>query len=176
MKHVASYQQLAAFGRELLQNPSLEVGLPLITKYLKDVLSVERCSIFLYNKKLNLLWTIVAEGSHKIIINADEGVVGQCVKSATPLISNAPYDDENFCQDVDRKSGFKTKNIAVVPIFSSDKSVMGALEVLNKEEPFNEDDLRFMKFFCTYISGYLELAMLFEDESKYLLKEQYQFS
>ena len=176
MKYVNSYQQLAVFGRELLGNPSLEVGLPLITKYLKEILGVERCSIFIYNKKLNLLWTIVAEGTHKIIINADEGVVGQCVKNATPMISNDPYADENFCKDVDKRSGFTTKNLAVVPILSSDKNVMGALEVLNKKEPFSDDDLRFMKFFCTYISGYLELALLFEDESKYLLKERYTVS
>ena len=175
MKHVASYQQLAQFGRELLDNPSLEVGLPLITKYLKEVLNVERCSIFIYNKKLSMLWTIVAEGTHKIILSAEEGVVGQCVKSGEPKISNSPYEDENFCKKIDKKSGFITKNIAVVPILSSDKSVMGALELLNKQESFTQDDLRFMKFFCTYISGYLELALLFEDESKFLLKERYKF-
>ena len=175
MKYVASYQQLAEFGRELLDNPSLEVGLPLITKYLREILKVERCSIFIYNKKLNLLWTIVAEGTHKIILNADEGVVGQCAKSGQPKISNDPYEDENFYTEIDAKSGFKTKNLAVVPIFSSDKGIMGALELLNKQEHFTQDDLRFMKFFCTYISGYLELALLFEDESKFLLKEHYRF-
>ncbi len=173
MKYVASYQQLAEFGRELLDNPSLEMGLPLITKYLRQILNVKRCSIFIYNQKLNLLWTIVAEGTHRIILSADEGVVGQCVKSAQPKISNDPYKDESFYSEIDAKSGFKTKNLAVVPIFSSEKSIMGALELLNKQEPFTQEDLRFMKFFCTYISGYLELALLFEDESKFLLKEHY---
>jgi len=176
MKHVESYRQLAEFGRRLLDRPSLDKGLPLISQYLKKILQSERCSIFIYNKRLNLLWTVIADGSHRIIINADQGMVGRCVETGRPVISNDPYSDSSFFSDIDKKTGFKTRNLAAVPIFSSDHEVMGVLELLNRDGAFTEDDLRFMKFFCTYISGYLELALLFEDEEKYLLKDRYTLS
>lgn len=176
MKYVESYRQLAEFGRELLERPSLEKGLPLISHYLKEILGTKRCSIFIYNKKLNLLWTVLADGCHRIIINSDQGLVGKCVQTRQPIISNDPYAESAFLSDVDKKTGFKTRNIATVPIFTSDGGVMGVLELLNKESDFCDEDLRFMKFFCTYISGYLELALLFEDEEKYLLKDHYTLS
>jgi len=176
MKHVESYRQLAEFGRELLNRPSLDKGLPIISEYAKNVLEVERCSIFIYNKKLNLLWTVMADGCRKIMIDSDQGIVGKCVQNATPIIANDPYSDDSFFPEIDQRTGFKTENLAVVPIYSSERDVMGALELLNKNDDFGDDDLRFMKFFCTYISGYLELALLFEDEEKYLLEDHYKLT
>lgn len=173
MKHVDSYKKLAEFGRELLNRPSLEKGIPLITNYIKSVIEAERCSIFIFSKKTGLVWTIVADGSRRIILTTDQGLVGKCITSKKPLISNEPYKDENFYAEIDKKSGFVTKNIAVVPIFSSEESVLGALELLNKPSDFDDEDLRFMKFFCGYISGYIELSLLFEDETKYLYEDHY---
>jgi len=173
MKYVESYRQMAEFGRELLGRPELEKGIPLIMKYLKETIASERCSIFIYNFKLNLLWTIVAEGSRKIILSADQGIVGECVSTKKAIISNDPYNEEHFYADVDKKSGFKTENLACVPILASNGNVIGALELLNSPEGFTKEDTRFMKFFCGYISGYIELALMFEDETKYLYEDHY---
>ncbi len=173
MKYADSYKQLAKFGRELLDGASLEQGLIVINNYLKDVIKAERCTIFIYNKKLNLLWSVIADGSRKIIINSDEGVVGDCINSARSVISNDPYNDERFFADLDIKNDFTTKNLAVVPIFSSSKDTLGALELLNKPEGFDEEDLKFMKFFCGYISSYIEHALLYDDDTKYLFENRF---
>jgi hypothetical protein len=43
------------------------------------------------------------------------------------------------------------------------------MQLLNKAEDFDNDDVKFMIFFAHYVSGFLELVHLYaqEDEKKY---------
>ena len=173
MKYISSYRHVAEFGRKLLERPALDDGFDLISTYIKEVVPVDRCSIFIYNRKLNLLWTTLADGAKKIIVSGDEGIVGYCVQNAEPIIVNDAYSDDRFNANIDKISVYKTKNLAVVPILSSSGRVLGALELLNKNDDFDEDDLKFMKFFSGYISGYIELAMLFEKDNSLLYQDRY---
>ena len=161
MKYVNSYTKLANFGREMLQQTSLEQGLPMIGGYLKDVVQADRCSIFIHDRQGHKLWTTLADGIEHVVIDADQGIAGATLKERKPIISNDPYSDPRFYREVDEKSGYVTKNLASVPIFNSDRQIIGVLQLLNKEEDFDREDTRFMVFFAHYISGYLELACLF---------------
>jgi signal transduction protein with GAF and PtsI domain len=165
-----SYIKLATFGRELLKHHSIEKGIPLISSYAKELSGAQRCSIYIYNDKLKVLWTTISDGVEKIMLNADEGIAGECVREAKPIIENSPYDNPNFNQKIDRRTGFVTKNIATIPIFDSSKKVIGVLQLLNKEDSFSDDDIKLMTFFAHYISGYLELSTFFADETEYLLQ------
>ncbi len=162
--------KLALFGAELLKHPSIEDGIPLISAYAKEVTEAERCSIYIYNRKVKILWTTLADGIEKIMLNDDQGIAGQTVREAKPVIENNPYDNPNFNPKVDQRSGFVTENIACIPIFDSSRTVIGVLQLLNKPNGFSDEDTRFMVFFAHYISGYIELSTFFEDETKFLLK------
>jgi len=164
--------KLANFGRELLKFHSIEQGIPLISSYAKELSGAERCSIYIYNSKLQVLWTTISDGIEKIMLNPDEGIAGQTVQNATPIIENDPYNNPKFNQKVDRRTGFSTKNIASIPILDSSKKVIGVLQLLNKEDDFNDEDIRLMVFFAHYISGYLELATFFDDDTEYLLQSK----
>ena len=76
-KYASSYSKLADFGRELLYRKSLVEGLPHISKYAKDIIGADRCSIFIYDEKKHELWTTLADGVEKIIVNSDSGLVGK---------------------------------------------------------------------------------------------------
>ena len=165
------YIKLAQFGRQLLDRvKTLEEGLPLIADYAKEIIGADRCSIYVYNSKINMLWTTLADKIEKIMINADEGIAGSTIAEAKPIIVNDPYNDDRFLQKIDHKTGYVTRNIASVPVFNSDRKVIGVLQLLNKEEEFAPEDTRFMVFFAHYISGYLELATLFREDEEYLYR------
>ena len=169
MSETQKYIKLAAFGRQLLERvSSLEQGLPMIAEYAKEVIGADRCSIYVYSPKINMLWTTLADGIEKIMINADEGIAGSTLNEQKPIIVNEPYKDPRFLQKIDHKSGYITKNIASVPVFDSNRKVIGVLQLLNKSEEFTTKDTRFMIFFAHYISGYLELATLFREDEAYL--------
>jgi len=49
---------------------------------------------------------------------------------------------------VDKETGYKTNNIITTPIFNSKREIIGVLQLLNKDEGFDEDDVKFMIFFA----------------------------
>ncbi|WP_345993046.1 GAF domain-containing protein [Sulfurimonas sp. HSL-1716] len=166
MDNSSRYAKLTEFGKKLLGKPSLNDGLVLISKTAKDLLNADRCSIYIYDSEKNELWTTFADGISRIRISADEGLAGYTIKERKPIISNDPYKDSRFLKEIDHKTGYITKNIATSPVFSSDRKIIGVLQLLNKEGGFNKEDTRFMIFFSHYISTYLELASMFEDENE----------
>ncbi|HLD22816.1 MAG TPA: GAF domain-containing protein [Sulfuricurvum sp.] len=165
-----SYNALADFGRALLKRPTLSEGLPMISEYAKQVSGAERCSIFIYNPKIQMLWTTLADGIEKIMVHQDDGIVGSTLKEGKPILVNNPYEDERFLHTIDNKTGFVTKNIASIPIFDSNRRIIGVFQLLNKPEDFSSEDAKFMIFFAHYISGYIELAMLYDDQATLLAK------
>lgn len=170
MIRTTTYAALAEFGQTLLKRPTMSEGLPMILEYAKKVSGAERCSIFIYNPKLQMLWTTLADGIEKIMVHQDDGIVGHTLKEGKPILVNNPYEDERFLHSIDNKSGYVTENIASIPIFDSNRHVIGVFQLLNKLGGFSRDDAKFMIFFAHYISGYLELAMLFDDDATLLSK------
>lgn len=162
MSNMSEYSKLAEFGRELLFKKSLMDGLPLISKYAKDVIGADRCSIFINDIEKKELWTTLSDGVDKIIIPQDKGIVGETIREEKTVLVNDVYSDSCFMSDIDEQTGYKTDNIVATPIFNSEREVVGVLELLNKDGGFNKDDVKFMKFFSHYISGFLELVLLNE--------------
>ena len=162
MKYETTSSKLADFGRLLLTKKSIVEGLPHISKYAKDVINAQRCSIFIYDAKTKDLWTTIADGVEKIVVSDKNGVVGQTIKEKKPLIENDPYSNPKFLQEIDKKTGFVTQNLITSPIFNSKREVIGVMELLNKTGGFDLEDSKFMIFFAHYISGFLELINLYE--------------
>jgi len=166
LKYVDSYIKLANFGRELLEKKSLGEGLPHIAKYAKDVIDARRCSIYMYDKKNDELWTTLSDGIEKIIIPSRKGVVGRTIKDKKPIIVNDAYSDPCFCQEIDAQTGYLTTNLITAPIFNSAREIVGVLQLLNKDGGFDSEDIKFMIFFAHYVSGYLELMLKYEEAEK----------
>ncbi|HIP20426.1 MAG TPA: GAF domain-containing protein, partial [Sulfurimonas sp.] len=79
-------------------------------------------------------------------------------------IVNEPYKDPRFLQNIDKKSGFVTKNMLTIPIFNSKREVMGIMQLLNKPHvDFDEKDLEILTFLANYVSGNLELVLMQEN-------------
>ena len=162
MKNRNSQSKLSKFGRELLSKESLEDGLVYISEYAKNNFAADRCSIFIYDPENYKLWTPLADGVDKIVISSDLGLVGQTLRTKKPVIENNAYENVNFLPDIDMQTGYYTQNIAAVPIFDSQREAVGVLELLNKEEGFNNNDIKFLTFFSHYISGFLELIDIYK--------------
>ncbi len=166
MKYKNIYKKLADFGKELLDKTSLGEGLPHISKYVKEIIKADRCSIFINDLKNNELWTTISDEVEKIVIPSNQGIVGQTLKTKKPVIANEPYLNPYFSSEIDKKTGYTTKNLITAPIFNSKREIIGILQLLNKESDFNDEDIKFMIFFSHYISGFLELVSLYKKQDK----------
>ena len=168
MSYTQAYTRLAEFGRKVLEIEVLDETLPFIAKYAKDAISADRCSIFVYDADKHPLWTTLADNVDRIIISAEQGIAGHSLATKKSIVENHPYENAYFHKEIDKQTGYLTKNLIVTPILGSQKEVIGILQLLNKEGGFDKDDAKFMKFFTHYISGFLELATLNEqyDETR----------
>jgi len=171
MKYANTYHSLANFGRELLEKKTLSEGLPLISVYAKSVIGAQRCSIFINDAKNQELWTTLADGVEKIIVPSDKGLVGVTLREKKPIMTNDPYTHPDFLSDVDKETGFETKNVITAPIFSSKRHILGVLQLINKSGDFDEEDKKFMIFFAHYISGFLELTDVYLSEKEQFKRE-----
>ncbi|MEA3330382.1 MAG: GAF domain-containing protein [Campylobacterota bacterium] len=166
MKETNTYTKLSEFGRELLDKKSLSEGLPHISKYVKNVVGADRCSIFIYDNVKKELWTTLSDEVEKIVIPSSKGIVGHTLKVRKPIIANDVYSNPHFLSEIDAETGYQTKNIVTAPIFNSQREIIGIMELLNKEGGFNNEDVKFMIFFSHHVSGFLELINLYLEQDR----------
>ncbi len=148
---------------EVNNSKDTETSLMILADMGRDVVTAERCTVWLLDKSNETLYTKVAHGVGRIVIEKDTGVVGECIRTKEALCVHAPYEDERFNQEVDIKTGFTTKSILVQPLFNSKKEVIGAIQALNKKtEPseFNEEDKRIFAIAGRFCADTLESFML----------------
>ena len=97
------YQRIADFGKRLALLSTVEATLPAIAEEAKAIITAERCSIFMIDRDINMLWTKLSDGIGRIAIGLDSGIVGLCATSENPQISNHPYEDSRFMAKIDAR-------------------------------------------------------------------------
>lgn len=156
-----TFAQIAEFGKRLMGENEIEKCLELVSDEAKVLIEAERCSIFMVDGEANMLWSKHSDGIGRIAIGLDSGIAGDTYKTQKPQIVNKPYEDARFMSKIDAKSGFVTRNILTIPIFSSKRDVIGVIQLLNKVQgEFDQHDVDTLTFFANFVSGTLELAML----------------
>ena len=159
-----TFNEIADFGKKLAALDSMENVLELIGEEAKRLSNAERCSIFIVDNEAQMLWTKLNNGIGRIVIGLDSGIVGHTYMKKEGQIVNEPYEDSRFLPNIDKKSGFVTKNMLTIPIFNSKREIMGVMQLLNKSRvDFNEKDLEILTFLANYISGSLELVLMQEN-------------
>ena len=115
----------------------LQEILNLIMEIAKKTLDAEASSIFQIDEEKRELFFVVATGekgkeAKTIRIPWGKGIAGWVAEHGKPLLVPDVSKDPRFFQDVDKKTGFKTKSILAVPLIRKGK-VIGVAEVINKK-------------------------------------------
>jgi Nif-specific regulatory protein len=107
------------------------------------LLECDRASIFVWdkpNRKLLACPALGVEGG-TLYIPDDAGIVGSVVQNGTTIQVDDAYADDRFNQAVDKKTGYRTRNLLCVPLLDGDQSLIGAFEGINKNAgTFDDDD------------------------------------
>jgi len=162
--------RLYKVGQVITSEMNLDVLFEVIIEQINEILGTERSTVFLYDSKQDELWSLVATGmgKNKIRVSADSGVAGLVFLMKKPLKINDAYSDSRFNSEIDKSSGFKTRNILCIPVFNKKKECIAVIEALNKAaEDFNEQDLEIFSSIANYVAIALENSRLYEDIKKY---------
>ena len=165
---------LVKIGRSITALTDIDVLLKVIAEETKNALQADRCTVFIYDKEKNELWSKVALGMEEIRFPADKGLAGYVAKTGESVNIADAYTDPRFNKDVDIKSGYHTKSILCMPIKNNNQEIIGAFQVLNKlNGVFTKNDEDLLVAIGGSASIALENAQLFEQQ-KELYKEQKQ--
>jgi response regulator RpfG family c-di-GMP phosphodiesterase len=132
----------------------------------RDLVTADRCTVWLVDVESGMLWSKVAHGLDRISIPKGIGIAGHVFGSGKAFITNDPYNESLFDKEVDEKTGYITRSIIALPIFDSEGTVIGAFQAINKmtkQGAFSEVDQEHLLLAATYVGKELESAILQEE-------------
>ena len=160
------HRMLGDLGQLITSEINLEKLFGLVVRKMKALMHAETCSVFLHDPDTDELWSMVSNDlkKNRIRISTQCGISGWVYNQQIPQIVNTPYEDPRFFKGVDRKTGFRTRNILCIPLINRSKQCIGTLQVLNKQEGnFTEQDLELFESASHYVTIALENARLYEN-------------
>jgi HD-GYP domain-containing protein (c-di-GMP phosphodiesterase class II) len=140
--------------------------LTIIAEEVRNILTADRCSVFLVDAYKGELWTKIALGMEEKILRIPlgQGIAGFVAKTGSAVNIRDAYKDTRFAQDLDRITGYQTRTVLAVPLRGRDGKSLGVFEVLNKSKSsFNEEDEGLLRILATMAGTFIENATLYED-------------
>lgn len=122
----------------------------------RDLVSADRCSIWLSDPVSGELSTRVAHGVGQIRSPSGQGLVGTCVRTGEAVLVNDTATDPRFSASVDKGSGYRTESVLTVPLRTSRGEVIGACQVLNKPGGFEPGDVDLVWLAASYSATAIE--------------------
>lgn len=166
---------LVKIGQAVAVEKNIDNLIKNIAEETKTALNADRCTVYLYDKERNELYSKVAtgiEGVKELRIPANKGLAGHVAQTGETINIKDAYKDKRFNPEVDKKTGYKTKTILCMPIKNFNQEIIGVFQVLNKfDETFTIDDEDLLIAISSSAGISLENAQLFEKQNK-LLEEQ----
>jgi adenylate cyclase len=156
---------LLQVSRRLADSLSVDVLLPRMVELVSDFLDAERCTIFLHDKETDELYTKAAVGlASEIRFPAGQGIAGTVLRSGQGVLIPDAYADPRFNSEIDRKTGFRTRNILCAPIKHNrpeGADIIGVTQVLNKRGGvFGPDDLSLLETLTSHAASAFVNAQL----------------
>ncbi len=156
---------LISVSRTIATETELQALLDLIMNNSTDLLEADIGTIFLYDKNYEYLVHEVSKGWPLEIAKTFKyktgiGLVGTCARQGHILNIPDAYANDLFDQNIDKQSGFRTKNILCVPIITTTGKTIGVVELKNKigDKVFNENDEKLLSAFTSLASISIENA------------------
>lgn len=162
-KQIADLQTVLEISRELSATNELTPLLEKVERAARGVLECERATVFLFDREKNELYSRMATGVDAIRFSADRGIAGEVIRTGEVINVPDAYADARFNADIDRQTGFRTRNLLTFPLVGFDNSIVGVLQVLNKAAgSFDPWDHELVRTFGAQVGVALQRQLLLE--------------
>ncbi|MFD2445151.1 HD domain-containing phosphohydrolase [Bacillus sp. CGMCC 1.16607] len=156
-------ETIFSYAAKITNEKNLDRLLMLMADMGRELIISDRCTVWLYDPSRHLLWTKVAHGLDRIEMSADSGLVGYALNTKETVLIEDAYQDSRFNQEIDNKTGYRTKAVLVIPILDQSGSIIGCYQAINKKteaEKFSEQDVKHLSLAASYTGKSLETAIL----------------
>ncbi len=166
---LAKLTALLEVSKKVSDTIELDTLLTRMIEITTEALNTDRGSLFLNDKQTNELFSRIAQGALKSEIRFpnNAGIAGTVFQTGEPIIINDAYGDSRFNPEIDKKTGYRTRNILCAPIKTRTNEIIGVIQLLNKKEgDFQEDDLTLLEAITSQAAAALQNAQLFDEIQK----------
>lgn len=157
---------IRSISNELTSTLSIDEILDTVANPVRAVLDVASISIGLIDPEtediafVKTLMGPLFEELPLVRLKKGVGIVGWVVENNQSIVVNDVYEDQRFYTRVDQQSGFRTAQIACVPL-RNDNRVIGVLEAINKQTgSFTHADLFLLEALASPLAIALRNAQL----------------
>jgi len=124
-------------NKAISREKNLDQMLLRIVHEISLAMGAERSTLYIYDPHKREIWAKVAEGielDRVIHLPLGKGIAGTVAQSLkTEVINDDVYADPRFHREVDKWSGFRSRNMICMPILGTQLELLGVIQVLNKE-------------------------------------------
>lgn len=134
-----------------------------------QVTDAERSTVYLVDRRRNVIRSRTAwRVSVDISMPVGVGLAGQAAATGETINVPDAYADPRFNPEVDSRTGFRTQNALVVPVWGKDGGqIVGVLQVLNKRiGSFERRDQMFLERVAEAVGSVLEQVQAQETGSR----------
>ncbi|MBI3270793.1 MAG: GAF domain-containing protein [Planctomycetes bacterium] len=168
-KKLKNLTALLELSSAMMAERNHDALLHLIMARVTEVLDAERSSLFLKDPYKSELYSRIAHDLEirEIRVQIGHGVAGYVAQ--TRAVMNVPdaYREPRFNQDVDRRTGFRTRTILCAPLVSHRDELLGVIQVLNRRGgAFTREDEELLVAFASHAAVALENAHLYEEQER----------
>lgn len=171
---------LLRLGRSISAQTDIDRLIEVIAQETKVALNADRCTVFLYDKENDELWSKVALGmnSKEIRFPANQGLAGHVIATGETLNIQNAYECEYFNPEIDKKTGYHTQSILCMPIRNLEHKIIGVFQILNKQggKYFTNEDEDLLVAIGSNASIALENANLFAKQLQMIEEQQKSFT
>lgn len=115
----------------------------------------QRSTVFLHDDESGELFSRFAQGENQreIRLLDSEGIAGHVFQTQHGVIVDDAYQDSRFNPEIDKETGFKTKEILCAPITTVRGDTIGVIQSINcKRGKFTEEDLHLIAAIATQVA------------------------
>jgi sigma-B regulation protein RsbU (phosphoserine phosphatase) len=157
-------RRILDIARYMAVTNDLDVLLGTIVEATCEVLHCDRATIFLFDAETNELYSRVAKGVEAIRFPADKGIAGQAARERACVNVSDAYADPRFNPEVDKKTGYHTRNLLTFPLENIQGDLIGVLQALNKmDRPFGDEDEELARVLSAQAGVALDRGRLLEE-------------
>ncbi len=136
-KELYSIQRI---GKALSSTLQLDELLTLIMQEITSLMNADRSTLYIVDHERGEIWSKIAQKAEvkEIRLPLGKGISGYVAQTGETINIPDAYQDERFDPSVDRKTGYRTRSILCMPIWSpisegDRREIIGVIQVLNKK-------------------------------------------
>ncbi|HXG37921.1 MAG TPA: ATP-binding protein [Bacteroidota bacterium] len=160
-QRVVRMEKLIEASKSINSTIDLDKLLGLILNAASKGIGADRGTVYLVDDLKGELWSKVAQGDKmaEIRLPIGKGIAGHVAKTGEIINIPDAYADPRFNPEVDKATGYRTRNMLCMPLKNKDGKIIGVFQLLNKfEGSFDEGDVQFIEALSAHAAVAIENA------------------